>query len=423
MKKLILLFLLLTTLSGCSISQRTNITGLLSAPKRSETESEIVNVISDYLGENITLKYSSSQGYTSPIQLIDITGDKTNEAVVFYHAPNKGTNIRFALLEYTDEKWNMVFDKEGLGSDVFYFDAVKFPDMVGKQIAVGYLVNGINENFFVTYFTEVQHPRDDYVEMCEDVVTKDLDGDGFKEILLTGSQSDGKVKIKALTMSAENGCKIVGTKVIRRGDVKITQLQFAETDSGKTAVYVDYRDSANYIYTEAFTFEGSVAKNILCREAVSRAWPDESALNSQDMDGDGVPEIPVIIENNDNNMPDETEEHDVNFFIQWTDFSGQQEIVKMLGVYNTQNNMFMALPPEWQGQTYIKRESYGWSLMSLREENVLVKVTEGGHQDDIKSGDYSYIVHKDAKSWIVEFGKEADSFQMEYMIKNIAVFD
>ena len=110
MKRLAAIFITLVMLCGCSsIGVKKNITGLLSSPKHSQTESLIVQEIGDYLGENITLKYSQTQGYSAPIQFADIDGDKTDEALVFYYAPNKGTNIRFAFLKSIDEKWEMRF--------------------------------------------------------------------------------------------------------------------------------------------------------------------------------------------------------------------------------------------------------------------------------------------------------------------------
>ena len=109
-------------LTGCSaFTGKNNIINLLSAPKLNENESVIVDTIENYLDEDITLKYSKNMGYSAPIQFIDIDFDKTEEAVVFYYAPNKGANIRFALLSYKADGWSVVADKEGLGTDVFYF--------------------------------------------------------------------------------------------------------------------------------------------------------------------------------------------------------------------------------------------------------------------------------------------------------------
>lgn len=426
-KRLVLLLVLLAALTGCSrsITGNANITGLLSAPKRSETESEIVQAIGDYLEENITLKYSSSQGYTAPIQLIDVTGDKTNEAVVFYYASNKGTNIRFAVLEYREEKWNIVFDREGLGSDVFYFETVEFPEMAGKQIIVGYLPNSISENFFVTYFTGHTEIEEDYMEVCEDIAMNDVNNDGYKDILLTSHQTDGKLRIKALTMMDESGYKILGTKIVRRGDVDITQMKFFRNEENRTVIYIDYRDSANRIYTEAFAFEDSSVVNCICQDAVSRLWPYENNLNSFDMDNDGTPEIPTVVEEIKEPSEEETEPEEpaVNRIVKWTDYSGQEPVYKCYGVYNTQSNLFMTMPEEWQGYISFESGMSAFKVVSQNDGEALVTVKETDVRDSVKNSDYSYTIRRGAKSWDIEFSHNVDLAQIEYMIKGIAVFD
>ena len=196
MRRLIILLCTVLVLTGCSgMPSRNNITNLLSAPKFSQTESNIVEAIADHIGENITLRYSQSQGYSSPVQLIDIDGDENDEAIVFYYAPNKGTNIRMAVLSYSGERWNIVSDKEGLGTEVFYFDTAEFKQLENRQLLVGYLSSNIDENFFVTYFTDSEKNIPDYVERCQDIVVGDVNYDGYSDIILTNRTADGRIRL------------------------------------------------------------------------------------------------------------------------------------------------------------------------------------------------------------------------------------
>ncbi|MBR2503285.1 MAG: lipoprotein, partial [Oscillospiraceae bacterium] len=53
MRRLIILLCTVLVLTGCSgMPSRNNITNLLSAPKFSQTESNIVEAIADHIGEN-----------------------------------------------------------------------------------------------------------------------------------------------------------------------------------------------------------------------------------------------------------------------------------------------------------------------------------------------------------------------------------
>ena len=255
MRRIIIVFCMMLALSGCSgFMGKSNITNLLSAPKLSQTESEIVKAIDNHIGENITIKYSTPHGYTSPVQLIDIDGDGTDEAVVFYYAPNKGANIRIAMLSVKDGEWNIVFDKEGLGSDVFYFGVEEFINLSTKQILVGYLTTNMDQNFFVTYFTDPAANIDDYIESCQDVIVGDINGDKYSEVILTDNTSDSKVRLRSLEWSEEYDFKVVGTRKLKVYNAEITQLLFGESADGETVLYVDYRDDYNQMHTEGILF-------------------------------------------------------------------------------------------------------------------------------------------------------------------------
>ena len=415
MKRIILAICSLLLLCGCSsVFSNNNITGLLSSPKHSQTESEIAQVIGDFLGENITLKYSQSQGYSAPIQFIDIDNDGVEEALVFYYAPNKGTNIRFALVDYTDEQWSIVFDKEGLGGDVFYFDTITLGDLQGKQIIVGYLPVNISENFFVTYFTDTTAEIPDYTEVCEDILVGDLTSDGGNDIILTSRLSDGSIRIKLLTFNPEGTFKVAGAKTIRRGDINITQLAISKTQDDKTALYVDYIDSYNKMYTEAGSLYNGAVINCLNQEYVSRVWSYSQKLNSFDIDGDKVQEIPVVMQD------DSGEELPVLKFIQWNDYSAEETVQKSYGVYNTSENVYIALPAELKDAVYTEYNSDLWRVLSLKDDSELIRfVKENPNQKPVYS---EYSIHIGAENWKIQFSDKLEQSQINYIIDSITIF-
>ena len=416
MKKLVLLICSLMLLSGCSsMFGANNITGLLSSPKHSQTESEIAQVVGSYLGENITLKYSQSQGYSAPIQFMDVDADGQDEALVFYYAPNTGTNIRFALVDNTDDGWNIVFDKEGLGGDVFCFDTIELGGLNGRQIVVGYLPNNISENFFVTYFTDQSVEMADYTEVCEDILVADATDDGQQDIILTSRLSDGGIKIKLLTYTEGSTFKAVGTKNIRRGEIEITQLALGKTYDGKTALYVDYIDSYNKMYTEAGTLYSGAVLNCLNKEYISRVWPYSQKLNSYDIDSDGVREIPVVMQD------DSGSELPVLKYIQWNDYSAKETVAKSFGVYNTSENIYVALPQELMDMTYTEYNSNLWRIMWREDDTALVSFSKDYLNKT--TNDNMYTLQLGAETWTVEFSDKLDQIQKDYIIDSITIFD
>ena len=405
--------------AGCdSITNKSNITNLLSAPKRSQTDSSIVAAVENYLGENINLEYSSPQGYSAPIQFADVDRDGESEAAVFYYAPNKGTNIRFALLKNIQDKWTILLDKEGLGNEVFYFDTIQLPHIDGRQIVVGYNQSNIDENFFVTYFTDMEKNLPEYVESCSTVTAGDMTGDGYSDIVLTAYMPSGNCRVRVYTFTDKMTFENVGSKVLVYGDAQITQMKIANLADGTPALYADYRDSHNRMHTEVFMLDGDRLANALPGGVVSRYWPYERVLNSRDIDGDGCIETAgVIYPENSTDQPPQT------VFMEWTDWTLPQPQRKRYGVYDTRYNLFIALPDDWQNNVSCHTTDNGCAIKDIQSGEVLLKITQGGANDSYEAGAYSYSAYLGATMWHLRFKESVEMSQIEYVYKNLTDFD
>ena len=435
MRRLALLVCVLFTLTGCSsFMSRNNITNLLSAPKFSQTENEIVNAIDSYIGEDISLRYSTSHGYSSPIQLIDIDDDQTEEAVVFYYAPNKGANIRIALLANTKDDWQIVFDKEGLGTDVFFFATEKFGRLSGKQLLVGYETTGMDENFFATYFTDTDKNIEDYVERCQSIVVGDVNYDGSSDIILSNNTADGRIRLRSFEFGEDNKFRLVGTRLLKYHNITPTQFTLAKSSYGETVLYADYRDEYNQMHTEAMLFhDGGKMFDAFENTVVTRPWEYSMDLNSTDIDGDGVVETPTVVQKQRGEDPE------VLKMVQWTDYTRKQPRLVYTGVFDTQEGLFVALPENW---TENIETFYGGSYWQITakvaeeaeteedtdeseetEETVapqpLLTVKQLDSYDKAESGAYSYVVYKDTKIWHFQFSNEVELSEIQYIITRI----
>ncbi|MBR6518787.1 MAG: hypothetical protein IKT63_03845, partial [Oscillospiraceae bacterium] len=293
-------------LSGCSVMPgRTNITSLLSAPKFSQTESDIIKAIDNHIGDNITLRHSTSQGYSAPVQFIDIDGKDEDEAVVFYYAPNKGANIRIAVLSYENDDWKIVSDKEGLGTEVFFFSAVEFETMEAKQLLVGYNTGNSDENFFVAYFNDGTEEPAEYTESCQDIIVGDVTYDGYDDVILSNRTAEGRIRLRSLTYAGNGEFKMLGGRNLKYYNIDVTQLAMSQSKDGETVLYADYRDNYNQMHTEGIVFreEGKMF-NPFPVTVVSRQWEYSTDLNCVDIDGDGYIETPSVIHEERTEEPD-----------------------------------------------------------------------------------------------------------------------
>ena len=427
MRRLALLVCLMFTFTGCTgFMSRNNITNLLSAPKFSQTESEIVKAIDSHIGEDISLRYSTSQGYSSPVQLIDIDGDETEEAVVFYYAPNKGANIRIALLSNTNDGWHIVFDKEGRGTDVFFFATENVGRLKGKQLLVGYETAGMDENFFAAYFTDKDKKIDDYVERCQSIVVGDINYDGYSDIILSNNTSDGRVRLRSFELGEDNKFKLVGTRLLKYHNIQLTQLILADSSYGERVLYADYRDEYNQMHTEAMLFhDGGKMFDAFENTVVTRPWEYSRALNSTDIDGDGVVETPTVIQSQRGEDPE------VLKMVKWTDYTRKNPHLVYTGIFDTQEGLFVAVPESWADKIETFYSGSYWQIVSKEvaedteeaedatEAEPLVVVKHLDSPDQATTGAYSYIVYKDAKIWHFQFGQQVELSEIQYIITRI----
>jgi len=415
-----LLLCVALTFTGCSgFRGKNNITNLLSAPKFSQTESEIVKAIDNYIGENVTLRHSTSQGYSSPVQFIDIDGDEKEEAVVFYYAPNKGANIRMALLSHSDGRWNIVSDKEGLGAEVFYFSAVSFEGLDTKQLLVGYNTANIDENFFVAYFTDGGSDIWEYAESCQDIIVGDVTYDGYDDVILSNRTSDGRMRLRSLSFTQDGTFRVVGTRLLKYYNIDITQFTLAHSKAGEMVLYADYRDDYNQMHTEGMVFrDGGKMFDAFQMTVVSKLWEYTDDLNCADIDGDGYIETPSVIQE------ERTDDPAVLKTVEWTDYTPEQPVRKYIGIYDTQESLFVAIPDSWQGEVYTEYSDGSWQVLRKTDDdkdgdNPLFTVTQVEYRNDIELGAYSYIVYKDTKAWHLSFEKQVGLSDIQHILKSV----
>ena len=405
---------MLMCFTGCnSLVTKSNITSLLSAPKLNQNEREIVAAIESYIGDTIIIKYSQNQGYSAPIQLTDIDYDGEYEAIVFYYAPNKGANIRFAMLSYEDENWQIVMDKEGLGTEVFYFDTIVLPNVRGRQITVGYQSANIDENFFVVYFTDMDKQLADYAERCQNIVTGDLTGNGYHNIILTRNASNKYVSLIVLDFTEQLSFKNIGTKSLRYSGPEIEQIKINQIKAGGKAVYVDYSDSHNHIHTEVFAIKDGRIVSCLDSLVITKNWEHETVINSVDINRDGILETATVI------PPTHLEEVPTFRYLEWADWTLADVQRIYYGIYDIRENMFMALPDEWQDNIHAVALDNGFEIVNSETDEKMIKFEEKESINDIQVNTYSYAVYMGTRLWHLECDESMSEYQVEYVYKSI----
>ncbi len=370
MKRILTLLLAVLTFTGCSgIADKDNIINLLSSPKLSNRESRIVSAIKEHLGQDIILKYPKQGSNISPVQIEDIFSDEKEEAVVLYTAPNLGGNVRMAVLSQKDDVWQMEYDAEGYGTEVY---SIVFADISGKgykHIAVGYTYSDSSEKFLSIYSASEDKIENVRYQPCQDFLIRDVTGDDVSDVVLASLNADNKnTQLKILSFDGASVLTTLAVKQLPVPNARVTNIAVSDTElSHRKAIVVDYTDSYFRVYTQAVSYEDYKFNTLLDTDVVQKRWVYDYSLNSMDVDKDGFIETPTVI-TNEANMPENLK------FMEWTCFLTREPVRKFYGICEANTGIYFPIPDEWQNFVTLRygEDENNWQLIKSSEDLPIV---------------------------------------------------
>lgn len=311
------LFILSFALSGCTVFN-TSLDGLLSAPRLTQTQTEIYNALLLSLGGEAELVYPRSGNYRSAIILQNLDGEETEEAIVFYRekppagqlaANNQGKGgIRAGFLDRQEGEWVTVVDCPIDGADIESLDFYGFNDKITIGISCSVLSQtekslrlmqydeGGVLNIFAGYYS--------FMEVL------DLDGDGYEELFYVNYDSlvgYNSAKIWGLSSlypdgeSGENGQVLteISSVPLYTDITSVQKMTVQSMGQYQKYIFLDYFKGDNTYGTQLlFSYRNLLSSPYLDFEVrQDETFPRRSnqfmpLLYCEDIDGDGQIEIP-----------------------------------------------------------------------------------------------------------------------------------
>lgn len=282
-------------LGGCSVSIET----LLSPPKLDEEQSAIYNALTLSKGGDVDLKYPISGQYRSAFVVKNIDDEETDEAIVFYEASNVtdgGSSLRLNFLDKQGEEWVSVYDFAALGSEI---EMVRFADLGDGEISVIVTYSIQNSSDSATSIfkykdnvpTEVYKSRHTYLELL------DINEDGAEEVfLINHDRASGTASVYLLGWTEEDSFSILSAAPLSENYAECKNIIKGVCDEkGAKAIYVDYAVADGSLSTDVFLCRGRsfIPSQIHPEQLTRRINTYTPAIFSQDIDGDGIIEIPA----------------------------------------------------------------------------------------------------------------------------------
>ena len=341
-------------LPGCSFPMTENmqVEELLRAPRLSGDYGALQNALNDWLGESAQLKYPMQGDLLSPFLLQDLDGDGEQDAAVLYTTA-QSSNVCIAFLQRDAEnRWKVCQSIEGLADTVDNVRLAQLQDGSSMQMVVGYLASQ-GDSYLAVYSYENGQVSAILEQSYEQYLVEDITGGGNQDLILMSTLEDGGVQIELLTVDRDGSFQQVAV-------MGLSADKFSGCASVAAGVGADGR---HYLVLDGWTgISGNNLASVLLRfdEDTQQMVPADQisteklytaslrnvpSLVSQDLDGDGIVEIPT--------QPDEagllnmSQSRRMDFIV-WMDYTSPHP-EKSFGLLDEETNCYIELPMEWEG--------------------------------------------------------------------------
>ena len=346
--------LLALLLAGCSVPLPENrqVEDLLRAPRLAGDYGDIQAALNDRLGESAQLKYPLQGELLSPFVLADLDGDGEQDAAVLYTTA-QSTNVCLAILQKDGSgAWQVRQTMEGLADAVDTVRLAQLQTGGATQVVVGYVASQ-GDHYLAVYSYAGGQLEAILEQPYEQYLVEDITGGGNQDLILMSTLEDGGVQIELLTVDKEGSFQQVAV-------MGLSADRFSGCASVAAGVGADGRHylvldgwtgiSGNnlasvLLYFDEDTQQMVPADQISTEKLYTASLRNVPSLVSQDLDGDGIVEIPT--------QPDEagllnmSQSRRMDFIV-WMDYTSPNP-EKSFGLLDEETNCYIELPAEWEG--------------------------------------------------------------------------
>ena len=345
--------LLCLCLAGCSMpGEQVQVEELLRAPKLSGDYGDVQTALNDWRGESAQLKYPMQGDLLSPFLIHDLDGDGQQDAAVLYTTA-QSSNVCVAILQKgRDGMWQVRQNAEGLADTVDSVGLAQLQPGDASQLVVGY-VAAQGDHYLAVYSYTDGELSTILEQQYQQYLVEDITGGGSQDLILMSTLEDGGVQIELLTVDKEgsfqqvavmglsadrfSGCASVAAGVGADGKHYLVLDGWTGISGNNLASVL--------LYFDEDTQQMVPADQISTEKLYTASLRNVPSLVSQDLDGDGIVEIPT--------QPDEagllnmSQSRRMDFIV-WMDYTSPNP-EKSFGLLDEETNCYIELPMEWEG--------------------------------------------------------------------------
>lgn len=362
-KKLLVLPLALCLcllLTGCLFNSR--VEDLYSLPQLPEEYTELKNKIDAILSDGAEYAAPLSGSNVQPVQLVDLDGDGTEEAVAFFRKSTEEKPLKIYIFRVQGESYEQAAVIEGGGTAIY---SISYTDMDGDgvmELAVGWRVNNTDPDNLQTlqalsvYQLKELQPKELLQKTYAKYIIADLNEDKKKELIII--RSDEETNCTADYYRWENhALELTSSARVSTSVAELSQttsrVSVGTLEEGKPALFVTGVEESSIAITDVLTSRDGDLVNITqsSTTGVSTEIFRYLSVYPQDINNDGVTEVPVPTP-----LPTQGE-GGVCYQVDWRSYDAEGNIdTVMTTCHDVDDGWYLVIPSSWSEKVLATRK-------------------------------------------------------------------
>lgn len=297
------------------------------------------------------------------VQLQDLDGDGTQEAIAFFRFSGEEKPMKIYIFRQNGDSYETMAVVEGAATAVNCVDYVQMDDEPTKELVVSWQMTAQVHSLGVYSISPEQVEeilRTDY----DDYALCDLDQDNRQEVVVFRTPPTGRPQAELYDFDgvlSMTGAAPLSTGAVIGADGRVKSEYLTKVITGRLAdrvpaVFATSTYGENGRITDVFATRDGKFKNVTLDPETGESGETVSyyfAVGAQDINGDGVTEIPQPVPLVDIRNISDT----VSFWlIRWRQFDAAGERHSVFTTYhNERDGWYFILPDEWDGKLSLSR--------------------------------------------------------------------
>ena len=358
MKKRILFLVLisLTALLFAGCAMRT-VEEMYALPKRSEEFNEMQSAI-DTAMYGMTYASPQSGENQQTVQMADLDGDGTDEILVFAKG---ATEKPLQVLIFTQDEKGRVRTMETIGCNGLTFEQVEyvdFDDQPGCELVVGIQIGDQVQRSVTVYTFQNGDAKLMLMNGYSKFVTCDLDQNGRSELMVLRPGEQETERGMAVLYHYNNGQIERSVEMaLSESPENIRRIMHGRLQNDVPAVFVASAENQEAVVTDVLTIKDKHLINLAASGDVNTSVQmlRNYFVYAEDIDEDGVVELPSIIAMKPLSFWDHEEE---KYFLRWYSFDDNGwEYDKLFTFHNYVGGWYLQLDSSWASRITVEQNN------------------------------------------------------------------